>query len=226
MHLGFARDARMAIRPPVAMFTAACGAATAVGSLLTWLSARGARPSIGMRHTSLAQMLVYTFANADPFWKSVGGAVLVLGAAMVFGALAGLRTLAILAALLALGTGGMWIGLVVHHYNTPGLPNIHYANPANLPWQDLPFHHGHHQHQRRHHPDGRHRPGCSDCRPARRRTALFRRGTPSTRAVVQPRRRHPRQPERRRHRTRRRQHRRLVTAILHASGKRPENSKY
>jgi hypothetical protein len=114
MQLEFARDVRTAIRSPVAMFTAACGAATAVGSFLTWLSARGARPSIGMRHTSLAQMLVYTFANADPFWKSVGGAVLVLGAAMVFGALAGLRTLAILAALLALVAGGMWIGLVVH----------------------------------------------------------------------------------------------------------------
>jgi hypothetical protein len=25
----------------------------------------------------------------------------------------------------------------VHHFNTPGLPNSHYLNPANLPWADL-----------------------------------------------------------------------------------------
>ena len=31
----------------------------------------------------------------------------------------------------------MWIGLVAHHYNTPGLPNSHYLNPTNLPWSAL-----------------------------------------------------------------------------------------
>jgi cobalamin synthase len=90
-----------------------------------------------MDHTSFPQMLVYTFANGSPFWKSAGIAVLVLGVLMVIGALAGLRTLTVLAALLALAVAGMWTGLVVHHYNTPNLPNLHYANPANLPWSDL-----------------------------------------------------------------------------------------
>lgn len=131
------KSARTRIRLPVATFTAFCGVATAVGSLLTWISARGARPRIGMDHTSFSGMLVYAFANGNPFWKSVGFVVLVLGMLMAIGALAGLRTLTVLAAVLALAAAGMWIGLIVHHYNTPNLPNAHYLNPANLPWSDL-----------------------------------------------------------------------------------------
>lgn len=92
---------------------------------------------MGMAHTSLAKMLVYSLANRSPYWHSAGFAILVLGAAMLAGALAGLRTVVVLAAVLALGAAGMWIGVVVHHYNTPDLPNIHYANPINLPWSDL-----------------------------------------------------------------------------------------
>ncbi len=128
---------RTRIRPQVAAFTALCGAAIAVGSLLTWVSAHGARPALGMVHTSLRQMLVYSFAHVTSFWESVSFAVLVLGVLMVIGALTGVRTLAVLAGLLALAAAGMWTGLVVHHFNTPGLPNSHYLNPANLPWADL-----------------------------------------------------------------------------------------
>jgi len=131
------KSARTRIRLPVATFTAFCGVATAVGSLLTWVSARGVRPRMGMDHTSFSGMLVYSFANGSPFWKSVGFVVLVLGGLMAIGALAGLRMLTVLAAVLALGAAGMWIGLIVHHYNTPNLPNAHYLNPANLPWSDL-----------------------------------------------------------------------------------------
>ncbi len=137
MRLKLVKSARTRIRLPVAAFTALCGVATAVGSLLTWVSARGVRPRMGMNHTSFSQMLVYSFANADAFWKSAGFVVLVLGALMLIGALAGLRTLTLLAAVLALAAAGMWIGLIVHHYNTPNLPNAHYLNPANLPWSDL-----------------------------------------------------------------------------------------
>ncbi|MGE5286513.1 MAG: hypothetical protein ACM3ML_04775 [Micromonosporaceae bacterium] len=123
MPLQLVNSSRARIRLPVAAFTALCGAATAAGSLLTWLTARGARPRMGMAHTSLRQMLVYSFANTSPFWTSAGFAVLLLGVLMVIGALAGLRTLTALAALLALAAAGMWIGLDVHHYNTPNLPN-------------------------------------------------------------------------------------------------------
>jgi hypothetical protein len=131
------KGGRGRMRPQVAAFTALCGVAIVIGSLLTWLSAHGARPAMGMGHTSLRQMLVYSFADVTSSWDSVGFVVLIFGAAMVIGALTGLRTLAVLAGLLALAAAGMWIGLVVHHFNTPGLPNSHYLNPANLPWPDL-----------------------------------------------------------------------------------------
>ena len=137
MTLELLRGARTRIRPQAAALTALCGVAVVIGSFLTWISARGPRPAIGMGHTSLSQMLVYSFADEGLFWKSAAFAVLILGAAMVAGALAGIRTLAILAGLLALAAAGMWTGLVVHHFNTPGLPNSHYLNPANLPWADL-----------------------------------------------------------------------------------------
>jgi hypothetical protein len=92
---------------------------------------------MGMGHTSLSRMLVSSFTDVTTFWESAAFAVLILGVLMVIGALTGVRTLAVLAGLLALAGGGMWIGLVVHHFNTPGLPNSHYLNPANLPWSDL-----------------------------------------------------------------------------------------
>lgn len=125
------------IRPAVAAFAAACGVGTAAGGLLTWVTASGPRPVMGMDHTSLPKMLVYSFAHSASPWISVGLAVFVLGLLMAISALTGLRTVVMLAALLALAAAGMWIGLVTHHYNTPSLPNSHYANPVNLPWADL-----------------------------------------------------------------------------------------
>jgi uncharacterized membrane protein YjgN (DUF898 family) len=135
MHITTLNRAR--VRLPVAAFTVACGVVTALGGLLTWIAARGPRPSTGVGHTSFRRMLVYQFDNGVPYWKSVGFVLLILGLLMIVGALTGLRTLTVLAALLAIGTSGMWIGLVTHHYNTPNLPNSHYLNPANLPWSDL-----------------------------------------------------------------------------------------
>lgn len=123
-------------QPLATSLTALSGVATAVGALLPWISASGARPFIGVAHTSFSKMLVYTFAEGS-FFRSVGAVVFVLGALMVVGSLVASRALLASAALLALAAGGMWIGLVVHHFNTPNLPNLHYVNPANLPWLDL-----------------------------------------------------------------------------------------
>lgn len=125
------------IRVPIAAFAVLCGIVTTVGGSLTWISASGSRPSLGISHTSLSKMLVYTFANGSSFAQSVGFAVLVLGLLVVIGAILGIRALVALASLLAIVAGGMWVGLVVHHFNTPDLPNSHYLNPANIPWADL-----------------------------------------------------------------------------------------
>jgi hypothetical protein len=137
MHLQVTRKSRTPIRLAAATIAGLCGVTVMAGALLTWLSARGPRPAMGMTHTSLSQMLVYSYAAGTAFWTSASFAVLLLGLLIATGGLAGLRTLTVVAALLTLGASGMWIGLVVHHYNTPDLPNVHYANPLNLPWSDL-----------------------------------------------------------------------------------------
>ena len=124
-------------RVPTAVWASVCGGATASGGLMTWVSASGARPTMGMEHTSFSKMLVYTVAPPTPFVQSVGFVVLVLGISMVVGALSGLRILTALSAVVALAVGGMWIGLVVHHFNAPDLPNSYFLNPAHLPWAAL-----------------------------------------------------------------------------------------
>jgi hypothetical protein len=120
-----------------AIVVTVCGMTTAVGGLLTWASGHGARPTMGMTHTSFSKMLVYTLQTGAPFVKTVGFVVLALGILMVIGGLLGLRIIAVIGAVLALGVAGMWIGLVTHHYNTPHLPNSYYLNPMHLPWSAL-----------------------------------------------------------------------------------------
>jgi hypothetical protein len=137
MHLRPDGSSRTRTRLAVATITSLGGVTVMAGALLTWLSARGPRPATGMTHTSLSRMLVYTYTATGSFWTSAASAVLVLGFLLVIGGLAGLRTLSVITALLTLAASGMWIGVVVHHYNTPSLPNVHYANPLNLPWSDL-----------------------------------------------------------------------------------------
>jgi hypothetical protein len=137
MDLQLARNSGIRTRLAVATITGLAGVAVMAGALLTWLSARGPRPATGMMHTSLSRMLVYAYTATSSFWTSAAFAVLVLGFLVVIGGLARLRMLTGIAALLTLAASGMWIGVVVHHYNTPSLPNVHYANPVNLPWSDL-----------------------------------------------------------------------------------------
>jgi hypothetical protein len=137
MDLQLDRSTRTRTRLAAGTITSLGGVVVMAGAMLTWLSARGPRPATGMTHTSLSRMLVYTYTATSSFWTSAAFAVLVLGFLVVIGGLAGLRTLTVIAALLTLAASGMWIGVVVHHYNTPSLPNVHYANPLNLPWSDL-----------------------------------------------------------------------------------------
>jgi hypothetical protein len=92
---------------------------------------------MGMDHTSFSKMLVYTLTNGTPWVKSVGFSVFLLGLLMVIGGLSGLRPLTMVGAVLALTVGGMWIGLVTHHYNTPHFPNSYYLDPVRLPWSSL-----------------------------------------------------------------------------------------
>jgi len=108
-----------------------------LGSALSWIGAEGMRPVLGISQTSLSKMLVYSYVNAESYTKSAGFAVLLLGAVLFISAAFGIRTFVALSAVLTLAAGDMWIGLVVHNFNTPDLPNIHYVISANLPWADL-----------------------------------------------------------------------------------------
>jgi hypothetical protein len=124
-------------RLPTAIVACACGAASGIGGLVTWITAHNGRPRLGMDHTSFSKMLVYRFVAEHSFMRSVGFVVLLLGAVMVIGALSGLRVLTVLGAVLSLALAGMWIGLTVHDYNTPHLANSYYLNPVHLPWSSL-----------------------------------------------------------------------------------------
>jgi hypothetical protein len=104
---------------------------------LTWLTAHNGRPRLGMDHTSFSKMLVFTFVDEHPFMRSAGFVVLLLGVVMVIGGLSGLRVLTVLGAVLSLAAAGVWIGLTLHHYNTPHLANSYYLNPVHLPWSSL-----------------------------------------------------------------------------------------
>lgn len=123
-------------RTPTALFASCCGVATAIGGFLPWIGAGGVRPALGVDHTAFSKMLVYAWVDA-PFGKSVGFAVLVFGTLMVIGGLSGLRIFTAFGAVLALAAGGMWIGLVAHHFDTPKFPNSYYLNPTHLPWSNL-----------------------------------------------------------------------------------------
>lgn len=113
------------------------GLAVTGGSFLTWISATGGRPQLGVNQTSLSHMLTYMFVSNENTVHSVGFVIRVLGIIMIIGAILGLRMITWLASLLAVALGIMWFGLVVHYFNTPGLPNIYYLNPLHLPWADL-----------------------------------------------------------------------------------------
>jgi hypothetical protein len=123
----------------ITLFVTGCGVAVAVGGLLTWMTPRAAKGSLGMDHTSLSRMLVYTWDNDAPFIRSVALPVMVYGALMVVGGLLGMRIFTVFGSVLALGTGGMWIGLAAHHFSTPRLPNSYYLNPLHIPWSTLHF---------------------------------------------------------------------------------------
>ena len=113
-------------RAAVAVLVALCGLAIAGGSALTWISARGRRPSSGIRHTAISAVLHWTYQPTGLFTHSFAMVILVAGALVFVGGLFGSRLLAGLFSLVALAASGAWIGLNASHYS-----------PVNLPYSDL-----------------------------------------------------------------------------------------
>ncbi|HUZ54235.1 MAG TPA: hypothetical protein VMU94_17130 [Streptosporangiaceae bacterium] len=113
-------------RAAVAVLVALCGIAIAAGSVLTWTSARGHRPSSGIRHTAISGVLHWTYQSTGLFTHSFAMVVLVAGALVIVGGVFASRLLAGLFSLVALAASGAWIGLNARHYS-----------PVNLPYSDL-----------------------------------------------------------------------------------------
>jgi hypothetical protein len=113
-------------RSGVAVLVVICGIAITVGSIETWVSARGNRPASGIRHSAISGMLHWRYQPAPMFTSSFAMVVLVAGALVFVGGVFASRTLAGVASLIAVAASGVWIGLNASHYN-----------PTPLPYSDL-----------------------------------------------------------------------------------------
>ncbi len=109
-------------RAAVAVLVALCGTAIAGGSVLTWIGARGLRPSSGIRHTAISGVLHWTYQPTGLFTHSFAMVILVAGALVFVGGLFASRLLAALFSLVALAASGAWIGLNAAHYSAVNLP--------------------------------------------------------------------------------------------------------
>jgi hypothetical protein len=113
-------------RAAVAVLVALCGIAIAAGSVLTWITSRGSRPSSGIRHTAISGVLHWSYQPTGLFTHSFAMVVLVAGALVFVGGVLASRLLAGPFSLIALAASTAWLGLYATHYN-----------PVNLPYSDL-----------------------------------------------------------------------------------------
>ena len=110
----------------VSLLVALCGIAIAVGAFPTWVSARGRRPSSGIRHTAISGLFHWRYTYTGPFTLSFALIVVACGALVFVGGVFASRLVAGLFTLIALGAAGVWIGLNSSHYS-----------PTNMPYSDL-----------------------------------------------------------------------------------------
>jgi hypothetical protein len=113
-------------RSGVAILVMICGTAIAVGSIETWVGARGHRPASGIRDTAISGMLHWKYQPTPMFTSSFAMVVLVAGALVFVGGVFASRLLTGVASFIALAASGIWIGLNASHYN-----------PTSLPYSDL-----------------------------------------------------------------------------------------
>lgn len=109
-------------RGAVAALIALCGMAIALGSIQTWISARGHRPSSGITHTALAGVLRWSYQYSAMFTRSFAMVVVVAGGLVFVGGVFASQQLASLFSFIALAASGVWIGLYATHYHPAGLP--------------------------------------------------------------------------------------------------------
>lgn len=109
-------------RVRVGMFISLCGIAIAVGAVLSWVRARGARPASGMNHAALSGLLHWSQAYTSSFLRSFGFAVVIAGVLVFVGGVFGSRVAAGLFSLVALAASILWVVLEATKYSSVGFP--------------------------------------------------------------------------------------------------------
>src|SRR5262249_35096850 len=98
-------------RLAVGLLIALCGIAIGVGSELSWIRARGARPGGGITHVSLTSVLHWSLQSTGSYLKSFAFAVVIAGALVFLGALFGSRVVTAIFAAIALAAAVIWLTL-------------------------------------------------------------------------------------------------------------------
>jgi hypothetical protein len=108
-------------RASVALIVMIGGVAIAVGALLPWVAARGARPASGIGHTSIAKMFRWSYETSS-FVGSFGLVLLVAGVLVLVSGLLAARVAAAVFSFIALVVAGLWIALNANHFNPVDMP--------------------------------------------------------------------------------------------------------
>jgi hypothetical protein len=104
------------------MFISLCGIAIAVGAVLSWVRARGARPASGINHAALSSLLHWSQAYTGSFLRSFGFAVVIAGVLVFVGGVFGSRVAAGLFSLVALAASILWVVLEATKYSSVDFP--------------------------------------------------------------------------------------------------------
>jgi len=106
----------------VGVFISLCGIAIAVGAVLGWVRARGARPASGINHAALSGLLHWSQTYTSSFLRSSGFAVVIAGVLVVVGGVLGSRVAAGLFSVVALAAGILWVVLEATRYSAVDFP--------------------------------------------------------------------------------------------------------
>lgn len=109
-------------RARVGVFISLCGIVIAVGGMLGWVRARGARPASGIDHAALSGLVHWSQAYTSSFLRSFGFAVVIAGVLVFIGGVFGSRVAAGLFSLVAFAAAIFWVVLEAAKYGSVAFP--------------------------------------------------------------------------------------------------------
>ena len=99
-----------------------CGIAIGVGSELSWIRARGARPAAGITHAAIASVLHWSLQPTGSYLKSFAFAIVIAAALVFLGGVFGSRVVSGIFAAVALAAAIIWLALEAGKYSKVDLP--------------------------------------------------------------------------------------------------------